>query len=276
MIQWFPGHMAKAQREVEQYLKLVDLVIELADARVPYSSRNPVIKNMIQDKPSILLLMKNDLADDNRTNEWLNKFKKKDIKTVCVNANNQNDIQHVIQAVREVGKERLESLRKRGVESKVIRAMIVGIPNVGKSTLINRLANRKVTRIGARPGITKRQQWIKIRSELELLDTPGILWPKFDDEIIGKRLAAIGTIKDDLIPEQDIAAFILQHLMAYYEGRIEKRYQVEETEDMWELFTQIGKRRGALESGGRVNFDKVSEIVINDFRDGKLGNVTLE
>lgn len=276
MIQWFPGHMAKARREVEENLKLVDVIIELVDARVPLSSENPMIRDIIKSKPKVLLLMKRDLADDNKTNEWVNTLTKDTINALSVDVNSLKDIKRVIETVKSVGLKEQANLREKGVQNRPVRAMIVGIPNVGKSTLINRLANRKIARIGAKPGITRKQQWIKVNNEFELLDTPGILWPKFEDEIVGKRLAAIGTIKDDLVPLQDIAAFILQSVLEHYPGEIEKRYEVEEDEDMWELFTNIGKRRGALESGGKVNFDKVAEIVIQDFRLGRLGKVTLE
>lgn len=268
--------MAKARREVEENLKLVDVVIELVDARVPQSSENPLIRDIIADKPNVLLLMKHDLADDAKTEEWISELTTDNVNALSVNVNVQQDISEVIKTVKQIGYEQQKRLRERGVINRPVRAMIVGIPNVGKSTLINRLANRRIARIGARPGVTRKQQWIKVGNEFELLDTPGILWPKFEDELVGKRLAAIGTIKDDLVPLQDIAAFILQHLIAYYPGAINSRYEVEEDEDMWELFTSIGRRRGALESGGRVNFDKVAEIVIQDFRIGKLGKVTIE
>lgn len=276
MIQWFPGHMAKARREVEENLKLVDVVIELVDARLPHSSKNPLLRELIQDRPSVLLLMKRDLADDKETEKWVHELTTDQVNALSVNVNSQKDINSVIQKVKQIGLEQHLKLREKGVKNRPVRAMIIGIPNVGKSTLINRLANRKIARIGARPGITRKQQWIKIGKEFELLDTPGILWPKFEDEFVGKCLAVIGTIKDDLVPFQDIAAFILQLLIEHYPGEITKRYDVEEDEDMWELFTNIGRRRGALESGGRVNFDKVAEIVIQDFRLGRLGKVTLE
>lgn len=276
MIQWFPGHMAKARREVEENLKLVDIIIELVDARAPQSSENPLLREIIQNKPKLTLLMKRDLADDTETEKWLKKLTTKRVHVLSIDVNSLRDINNVIEAVKQIGSVQQEKLRQKGIHNRPIRAMIVGIPNVGKSTLINRLANRKIARIGARPGVTRKQQWIKVRNEFELLDTPGILWPKFEEEIVGKRLAAIGTIKDDLLPLQDIAAFILQLLLEHYPGEIEARYRVEEDEDMWELFTNIGKKRGALEGGGRVNFDKVAEIVIQDFREGRLGKVTLE
>ncbi|MEN2464592.1 ribosome biogenesis GTPase YlqF [Ornithinibacillus sp. JPR2-1] len=276
-IQWFPGHMAKARREIEEKLKLVDFVMELVDARAPLSSQNPMLQQVLQSKEKMVLLMKRDLADSKVTNEWIDYFKERDIPALAVNVNDKADINRVIQLAKELGQKKLEKLMKKGIKPRPARAMIVGIPNVGKSTLINRLANKKIAKVGDRPGVTKQQLWIKVKKEFELLDTPGILWPKFEDQTVGYRLAAIGTIKDQLLSLQDIVAFVIHYLQEYYPNSLEERYQIEQKEDdMLEIFMKIGKLRGALESGGHVNFDKVSDIVIRDLRTGRLGMITLE
>lgn len=276
MIQWFPGHMAKARREIEENLKLVDVVIELVDARAPYASMNPMLQELIQNKTKIVLLMKNDLADPVRTKEWVTYFEKNDIVSLPVNVNNKQDITKVIELVNEKGLEQQKKRIEKGIQKRTVRALIAGVPNVGKSTLINRLANKRIAKIGDRPGVTKQQQWIKVKQQFELLDTPGILWPKFEEESIGMKLAAIGTIKYELVPTQDVAAFVINYLDTYYRENLFKRYKLKDHEDMWDTFVHIGKQRGALESGGHVNFDKVAEIVLQDFRTGRLGNITLE
>ncbi|MGM8364157.1 ribosome biogenesis GTPase YlqF [Virgibacillus sp. W0181] len=276
-IQWFPGHMAKAKREVEEKLKLVDLVMELVDARVPFSSQNPMLQQATQNKPKLVVLMKNDLADNSETTKWLSYFRKRNERAIAVDVNNKNDIQKIIQQVKEIGQEKMEKLHRKGILQRPIRAMIVGIPNVGKSTLINRLVNKKIAKIGDRPGITKHQTWIKVKKDFELLDTPGILWPKFEDQKVAMRLAAIGTIKDQLLSLQDIAAFVIQYMKEHYPQNLYNRYHVaDDMDDMWEIFNTIGKQRGALESGGHVNMDKVAEIILRDLRSGKLDRITLE
>src|SRR5690625_169367 len=276
-IQWFPGHMAKARRQMEERLNLVDLVIELVDARAPLSSQNPMLQQVIKDKPKLVLLMKKDLADENETGKWLKDFEKNDIPALAVNVNVQSDIQQNIQMAKRIGQKNLENLLKRGAKPRPVRAMIIGIPNVGKSTLINRFANRKIAKIGDRPGITKHQLWIKLNKDFELLDTPGVLWPKFEDQEVGIRLAAIGTIKDQLLSLQDIAAYVIKYMLEHYPHSLEERYGLDiELEDMWDIFETIGRKRGALESGGHVNFDKVAEIVLGDLRAGRLGKITLE
>ncbi|GIO26133.1 ribosome biogenesis GTPase YlqF [Ornithinibacillus bavariensis] len=276
-IQWFPGHMAKARREIEERLKLVDFVMELVDARAPLSSQNPMLQQILQQKSKMMLLMKRDLADAKITEDWIAYFKERGIPALAVNVNDKADISRVIQLAKELGQQKLEKMIKKGIKPRPARAMIVGIPNVGKSTLINRLANKKIAKVGDRPGVTKQQLWIKVKKDFELLDTPGILWPKFEDQIVGYRLAAIGTIKDQLLSLQDIVAFVLRYLQENYPSLLLERYQIEVSEDdMLEVFIQIGKLRGALESGGNVNFDKVAEIVLRDLRTGRLGNITLE
>ncbi len=269
--------MAKARREVEEKLKLVDFVMELVDARAPLSSQNPMLQQVLQQKSKMVVLMKKDLADNRQTEEWISYFKEQSIPAIAINVNDKSDIKKVIQLAKDLGQEKLDKLIKKGIHPRPSRAMIVGIPNVGKSTLINRLANKKIAKTGDRPGVTKQQLWIKVKKDFELLDTPGILWPKFEDELVGYRLAAIGTIKDQLLSMQDIVAFVISYLQKHYPERLEERYPIDrEMTDMWEIFEAIGKQRGALESGGSVNFEKVSDLVIRDLRTGRLGNITLE
>lgn len=276
-IQWFPGHMAKARRQVEEKLKLVDFVMELVDARAPLSSQNPMLQQVMQSKSKMIVLMKKDLADQRETEKWITHFKEMDIPAIAVDVNSKADINRIIQMAKELGQVKMEKLMKKGIQPRPARAMIVGIPNVGKSTLINRLAMRKAAKTGDRPGITKQQLWIKVKKDFELLDTPGILWPKFEEEIVGYRLAAIGTIKDQLLSLQDITAFVINYMREYYPEQLEERYNINRNmDDMLEIFNAIGRQRGALESGGQVNFEKVSDIFIRDLRSGRLGKITLE
>ncbi|GGJ92582.1 ribosome biogenesis GTPase A [Lentibacillus kapialis] len=276
-IQWFPGHMAKAKREVEEKLKLADFIIELVDARSPSSSQNPMLHNVLQQKPKMIVMMKKDLADSRVTEKWLAYFKDHGISTVAIDVNDKADIKRVVQTAKELGRTKMDKLKEKGVNPRPPRAMIIGVPNVGKSTLINRLANKKIAQIGDKPGVTKKQQWIKVKNEFELLDTPGILWPKFEDELVGYRLAAIGTIKDQLLPLDDVVVFVIHFMQEHYPKYLEERYGIDrDMKDMWDIFVTIGKQRGALESGGTVNFDKVSDVIIHDLRTGKLGNITLE
>lgn len=275
-IQWFPGHMAKAKREVAEKLKLVDFVIELVDARAPQSSENPMLHDILQEKPKMVVLMKKDLADPAVTDQWIAHFRDQNIPAVAIEANLKQDIQKVIHTAKELGKAKLDKLRAKGIRPRASRAMIVGIPNVGKSTLINRLANKKMAKTGDKPGVTTKQQWIKVKKEFELLDTPGILWPKFEEEEVGYRLAAIGTIKDQLLPKEDVAAYVLDYLKANYATLLDDRYGFYNYDDIMEAFEAIGKKRGCLESGGHVNFEKVSEIILQDLRSGKIGSISLE
>jgi len=276
MIQWYPGHMAKTMREIEKNLKLVDLVIELVDARAPLASQNPLLQPLIEHKQKIILMMKADLAHEQATNKWLDYFEQQGHHAISVNADDKKQIAHVIRMIESESESIIDKRAAKGIERKTVRALIIGVPNVGKSTLINRLAQKRIAKIGDRPGITKIPQWIKVSNRFELLDTPGVLWPKFEDETIGKKLAIIGTIKYELVPEQDVVAYLLEELYFTYPDALEERYGLDNVDDMWEVFETIGKRRGALQSGGQVNFDKVAEHVLQDFRQGKLGRITLE
>jgi len=276
-IQWFPGHMAKARREVTEKLKLVDLIFELVDARIPYSSRNPMIDEIIQHKPRLVLLNKADMADKEATKEWIAHFKEKGIKALAVNAQAGEGLRSITAASQELLKEKFDRLRAKGVKPRAIRAMIVGIPNVGKSTLINRLAKRNIAKTGNTPGVTKAQQWIKVGKEMELLDTPGILWPKFEDQEVGMKLAITGAIKDTLLNLQDLTIYAVNFLERAYPERLEERYKLDRVpEDAVALFDHIGKLRGCLTGGGLVDYDKVAELVIREIRSEKFGPLSFE
>ena len=276
-IQWFPGHMAKARREVQEKLKLVDFVIELVDARAPLASQNPMLQQILQQKPKMQVLMKKDLADPEVTQKWLEKLQIENIEAVAVDVQNRQDIQRVIETAKKMTAEKMAKLKTRGVRPRAGRAMIIGIPNVGKSTLINRLANKKIAKTGDRPGITTAQQWIKVKRDFELLDTPGILWPKFEDQQIGYRLAAIGTIKDQILSIEAITRFTLKFIQDNYPQLLLERYQLTDIEaDYEQIIEQIGRQRGALAPGGAVDAGKTAELFIRDYRTGKVGPITLE
>ena len=277
-IQWFPGHMAKARREVTEKLKLVDIIFELVDARIPYSSRNPMIDEIIQHKPRLVLLNKADMADKEATREWIEFFAEKGIKALAINSLAGEGMRDIANASKEILKEKFDRLRARGVNNpRAIRAMIVGIPNAGKSTLINRLAKKNIAKTGNTPGVTKAQQWIKVGKEMELLDTPGILWPKFEDQEVGKKLAVTGAIKDTLLNLQDLTVYTLRFLEREYPERLKERYNLDSLpEDVVEMFDKIGVLRGCLMAGGIVDYDKVSELVIKEIRSEKFGRVTFE
>jgi len=276
-IQWFPGHMAKAKREIQEKLKRIDFVIELLDARAPLSSQNPMLRGILNNKPKLVVLMKKDLADPQKNDEWISYFQGRGHVAIAVDVNVQADMKKVIDHAKGLGEKKLQQLKRKGIQPRAARAMIVGIPNVGKSTLINRLANKKIAKIGDRPGITKQQMWIKIKNDFELLDTPGILWPKFENENVGYRLAAIGSIKDEIVSLQDVAAFVISYLQQNYPAVVEEKYGVSsDLSNMDDIFILIGKKRGALVSGGKVDYDKTADLIMRDFRTGKLGRITLE
>jgi ribosome biogenesis GTPase A len=276
-IQWFPGHMAKARRQVTEKLKLVDIIFELVDARIPYSSRNPMIDEIIQHKKRLVLLNKADMADKERTKEWIQFFAGKGVKALAINAQAGEGLRDIVQASHQLLQEKFDRLKAKGVNPRAIRAMIVGIPNVGKSTLINRLAKKNIAKTGNTPGVTKAQQWIKVGKELELLDTPGILWPKFEDQEVGMKLAVTGAIKDTLLNLQDLAVYSLRFLEKAYPERLKERYQLEKVpEDLVELFDHIGRLRGCLMGGGLIDYDKTAELVVREIRSEKFGPVTFE
>ena len=279
-IQWFPGHMAKARREVTEKLKLVDIVFELIDARLPLSSRNPMIDDVIHQKPRLLILNKADLADSAETAKWIQHFEKEGMRAVAINSFQGQGLQSVTKAAKEILAPKTERMIKRGIRPGAIRAMIVGIPNVGKSTLINRLAKKNLAKTGNAPGVTRAQQWIKYGKELELLDTPGILWPKFEDKEAGYKLALTGAIKDTLLNMEDLALYGLRFLEEHYPKRLMERYGVstvgEGQDDIINLLDHIGKRRNILTTGNEVDYDKVSELIVREIRSELLGKLTFD
>lgn len=274
MVQWYPGHMAKALREIKEKIGLVDIVIVLLDARIPFSSFNPSLKEIINNKKAFYIFTKKDKADDLQTDKWISYYKSLGILAIAVNSLKQNTIKIVEDACKEVLKEKLESNQKKGLKPRAIRTMIVGIPNVGKSTLINCLVRRKVAVVGDKPGVTKNQQWIKINQNLELLDTPGVLWPKFDDPIVGINLAITKTIKDDILPIVDIANEFISFMQKNYSSRLEARFNIPALDLNLEI---IGKELGYLQKGkSEVDLPRTAVYILQEFRDGRFGKITLD
>lgn len=282
-IQWFPGHMAKARRQIEEKLKLLDLVIELLDARIPLASRNPMIDEILRNKPRLVLLNKCDLADPLVTEQWVNAFANRGLEALPIDATSGHQVKDIIKRCRVIMEAKLQKQQKKGMKPRPIRALIVGIPNVGKSTLINRMVGRKIAATGDRPGITKAQQWIKVGDHMELLDTPGILWPKFEDEQVGLMLAATGAIKEEILAVEEVAFYTLKLLIAHYPEALTRRYGLEslpdpdgEAESIVTVMETIGRKRGCLQSGGIVNLEKTSGIILRDMRAGSIGRISLE
>ena len=275
-IQWFPGHMAKARRQVTEKLKLVDIIFELVDARIPYSSRNPMIDEIIQHKPRIVLLNKADMADKEITTEWIRYFKDQGITALAINSQAGTGLKPIVTEAKRLLQDKFDRYKAKGVKPRAIRAMIVGIPNAGKSTLINRLHGKNIAKTGNMPGVTKAQQWIKVGNELELLDTPGILWPKFEDQEVGLKLAVTGAIKDAILNMDDVAVYALKYLGNTYPDRVRERFGLEEIpEDVVEMFDKIGLARG-FKQGKEIDYDKVGETVIREIRAEKLGPLSFE
>ncbi|ASS65736.1 MULTISPECIES: ribosome biogenesis GTPase YlqF [unclassified Paenibacillus] len=282
-IQWFPGHMTRARRQIEDKLKLIDIAIELLDARVPMSSRNPMVDDILRGKPRLILLNKADLADSRETERWMQYFASKGYVSLAVDSSTGSRVNEIPVKVREILHEKIQRMLDRGMNPRAMRALIVGIPNVGKSTLTNRLAGRHIAATGDRPGVTKGQQWIKVGSEMELLDTPGILWPKFEDQLVGYKLAMTGAIKEQVLNIEDVAYFAVRVLVERYWPEMQERFGLEEQPEDFDdnlqivgVMEQIGRNRGCLLSGGRIDLEKVSGIILRELRAGKLGRLTLE
>ena len=274
--QWYPGHMTKAKRMMQENIKLIDLIIELVDARIPMSSRNPDIDELGKGKSRIILLNKSDLADAGLNQEWESFFKEKGYFVQKLNAKTGAGIKNIQALVQESCKEKIERDRKRGIINRPVRAMVVGIPNVGKSTFINSFAGKACAKTGNKPGVTKGKQWIRLNKNLELLDTPGILWPKFEDQKIGERLALIGSINDEILHVDELAVALIRNLKNSYLDLLEKRYNITMDEDAYDTLKKIAIARRCLQKGELPDVDRASSMLLEDFRSGKLGRITLE
>ena len=276
--QWYPGHMTKAKRMMQEDIKLIDLVIELVDSRVPLSSRNPDIDELGKNKSRLILLNKADLADKAANKKWTEFFQKKGFYVQEVDSRSGAGMKAISSIIQEACKEKIERDLKRGIKNRPVRAMVVGIPNVGKSTFINTYAGKACAKTGNKPGVTKGKQWIRLNKNVELLDTPGILWPKFEDQAVGMRLAMIGSINDDILNIDELALELIQYLREQYKGLLEKRYHCDESKEKEpvQILEDIARARGCLIKGGELDYAKAAALLMDDFRSGKLGRVTLE
>lgn len=274
--QWYPGHMTKAKRQMQEDLKLIDLVIELVDARIPFSSRNPDIDELGKNKARLILMNKADLADEKRTEAWKAYFKSKGYFVVNLDARNKKGMKTIQGEILKACQKKIERDRKRGILNRPVRAMVVGIPNVGKSTFINTYAGKACTKTGNKPGVTKGKQWIRLNKNVELLDTPGILWPKFEDQSVGLKLAMIGSIKDDLLNTDELAEELIKVIAKDYPGALAERYGVEEGADAAEILTMVAANRKCLKKGEELDYGKAAALIVDDFRGGRIGSFTIE
>ena len=277
-IQWFPGHMAKTRRKIKESLPLVDAVTEIVDARVPLSSSNPEIADIIEKKPRIILLNKSDVADRNSTHRWIEYFKSQGMGALAVDCRSGKGLNEYKALLKEVLKEKIDSNIQKGMQGKALRIMVVGIPNTGKSSFINKMAGRSRAKVADKPGVTRQNQWFAIGDGIELLDTPGVLWPKFDDPAVGDRLAFIGSVKDTIIDCESLAVRLIEILKETYSDRLEERYKISDFSDKesYEILEMIGRKRGMLISGGEVNTERAANTLLDEYRAGKLGHITLE
>ena len=288
-INWYPGHMAKTKRQIIEDLKLIDIVVEVLDARIPISSRNPDINKLTENKLKLIILNKYDLADEKQNKEWIKYFEKQGIVAVLVNSNTGEGINEAIKKIEEIYSINQEKYTNKGRIGKSIRVMILGIPNVGKSSFINRITKKNIAQVGNKPGVTRQKQWARVNKNIELLDTPGVLWPKFESEKVALNLAYTGTIKDDILQTVEIGFSLLKFLITNHLDRTVERYKldkdevksilkkdIEENEKILEIMYYIGKKRGAVISGGNIDEEKVAKIILEDFRSGKIGRITLE
>ena len=288
-INWFPGHMAKTRRQIEEDLKLVDVVVELLDARIPVSSQNPEIAKITKGKKKIIILNKIDLADENQNQNWVKYFENKNIPVCLVDSNSGKGIDQVIRKIESIMQSKKEELAQKGRIGRKIRVMIVGIPNVGKSSFINRIAKKVTAGVGNKPGVTKQKQWIRINDKVELLDTPGVLWPKFESEEVAMHLAFTGTIKEDILEKVEIAYHLVKFLLENYRQNLCEKFKLEnsyieeilnrdlpENENIYEIMLEIGKKRGCLVSGGNIDEEKTAKIILDEFKNGKLGRISIE
>lgn len=274
--QWYPGHMTKAKRMMQEDIKLIDLVIEVVDARIPLSSRNPDIDELGKNKARIILLNKSDLSDARQNKRWMEYFEQKGIHALEINSRTGSGVKAIQGVVQEACKEKIERDRKRGIINRPVRAMVVGIPNVGKSTFINSFAGKACAKTGNKPGVTKGKQWIRLNKSLELLDTPGILWPKFEDQTVGLHLAMIGSMNDEIVHLDELAYELIKYIAVNYAGLLEKRYDIEVQEDAYETLKAICVSRRCFLKGEELDIMKASSMLVEDFRSGRIGRITLE
>lgn len=279
-IQWFPGHMTKTKRQIQASLKLVDAVAEILDARIPLSSKNPDLQKLIQNKPKVVLLNKCDMANQTATSRWIDYYASQGITAIAVDCKSGKGLNKFAPAVNNVLSERRERLKAKGMVNPMLRIMIVGIPNVGKSSFINRVAKQNRAKVEDRPGVTRGNQWYSIAKNIEMLDTPGVLWPKFDDKIVGERLAFTGAVKDQILDTELLAVRLLDFLRNLKPADFIARFKLEDIDldaiDSYELLNVIGKKRGMLISGGEINTERAAIMLLDEFRSGKLGRITLE
>lgn len=275
-IQWFPGHMTKAKREMQEKLKMVDMIIELRDARVPNASKNPMIDELCGQKPRLIILSKKDKADIKATKQWIEALKNDTTAVLALDIINENIIPIVVKECQLLMKAKIDRMIRRGIRPRAIRAMVVGVPNVGKSTFINRISKKKIAVTGDRPGVTKALQWSKVNANLELLDTPGVLWPKFEDEKVGILLAITGAIRDEILPLDEIAVWAMEYMLTNNAELITRRYDVELCDDPYEMFERIARKRGFLRNQDEIDHKRVIETFLRELRDDRLGAITWE
>ncbi len=288
-INWYPGHMAKTRRQIAEDLKLVDIVIELLDARIPISSQNPDIAEITAGKKKLVVLNKCDLADEKQNNLWIQEFSKKGIPAICTDSNSGRGIELVIKQVEKIMSEEMKNQAEKGRIGRKIRAMVLGIPNVGKSSFINRISKRTTAGVGNKPGVTKQKQWIRINEKIELLDTPGVLWPKFESEEVALHLAFTGTIKEEVLEKTEVAYFLVKFLLENYRQKLCERYKITEeyieqtlsqdqpeNSNIYEIMLEIGRKRGCVISGGNIDEEKTAKIILDEFKNGKIGRMTIE
>ena len=275
-IQWYPGHMTKAMRQMSEDMKLIDLVIELVDARVPVSGRTPDLEKLGKGKARLLLLNKSDLSDARENERWKKYFQEQGLQTVLLDAQKNHGMAEIKSAIQIACAEKIERDKRRGIKNRPVRAMVVGIPNVGKSTFINSFAKKAVTKTGNKPGVTKGKQWIRLNPTLELLDTPGVLWPKFEDKTVGLHLAMIGTINDEILQTEELAMECIAFLKQEYAGKLNERYEVSEEEDDPTVLLGVAQRLGCLKKGGEPDLSRAAKLLIEDLRSGRLGRISIE
>ena len=290
VINWYPGHMAKTKRQIIEDVRLVDIVIELLDARIPVSSQNPDIAEITKNKKKIIVLNKCDLADERQNKKWVDYFNNKGIPAVLTDSNSGKGIEECVRKIEKIMEEDLKNQAEKGRIGRKIKAMVLGIPNVGKSSFINRISKRTTAGVGNKPGVTKQKQWIRINDKIELLDTPGVLWPKFESEEVALHLAFTGTIKEDILQRTEIAYYIVKFLIEHYPKKLCERYKITEeyikqqlsnteraeNENIYEIFLEIGRKRGCIISGGNIDEEKTARILLDEFKNGKLGKITIE